>query len=944
MNPLVQLHSKKQSFWLDYIRRRLMTSGDLKKMLREDGLRGMTSNPTIFQKAISAGDEYDQTIKKLAKKIECEEQLFEALAIEDIQKAADILKPVYKSSQGEDGFISLEVSPNLAFDTQGTLAAAKRLSKKVNRPNLMIKIPGTLEGLPAIEEAIFAGININITLLFSVEIYKKVVAAYIKGLERRVKKGLPIRKIASVASFFVSRVDVLIDKQIEKIISEGGSHGQQASQILHKIAIANAKVAYEYYETVFNSPRFKKLRKKGAQDQRLLWASTGTKDKRLSDVFYIEELIGPNTVNTIPPATAEAFKDHGTVEVKLNVGVAQAKKDLESLADLGISIEKATDKLQKDGVKSFINSFDELLTVVAAKKELLLGNHDQKMKLSLGNLTNAFDEQVEKMEDENWIKRIWSKDASLWKTNEAHQKIITNSLGWLTVARIVKNNFSLLEEIQKSVIKAKFTHVLLLGMGGSSLCPEVLSLTFGRKKGFPEFSILDSTQPASVIERASRSKPEKTLYIVASKSGSTTEPNAFLSYFFDQVKKKKGAKAGDNFIAITDPGTLMEDLAKKKKFRKIILNPPDIGGRYSALSFFGMVPAAVMGLPFQKVINRAIGMSGACSLWTPLQKNPGAILGAALGVAAKAGRNKLTLFISKEIETFGTWVEQLVAESTGKEDTGILPVESEEIQGPEAYSSDRIFVSIRTGKNNNKRFGPKLKKLEKAGHPVIEILVDGKNNIGAEFFRWEMATAVTGAILGINPFDQPNVQEAKELTKSMISDYKSSGQLPEESPVFEDDKVIVYAVSHGNGNFQTFKDVIQHFLAQIGPQDYVALLAYMLRNKVNESYLQDVRHKILKEKKVATTVGFGPRYLHSTGQYHKGGDNHGLFISITSEDQHDLSIPGEPFTYHVLKEAQAWGDKAALRNKSRRLIHIHLKDSKKGLKWLNESIQQLSFN
>lgn len=941
MNKLVELWSHKQSYWLDFIRRNMLKNGELKKMVAQDGLRGMTSNPTIFEKAIGAGDDYDQQLKALALKGLSPNAIFEEIAITDVRDAADILKPVFKSSKGTDGFVSLEVSPDLANNTEGTTAQAIHYWKKVKRPNLMIKIPGTQACIKSIEDSLASGVNINITLLFSVENYKQVLEAYLKALERRVKKGQPIKNLSSVASFFVSRVDVIVDKELDRLIAENGSLAGAAKNLLHKAAIANAKVAYAHYEQVMASPRWAKLKAKGAQPQRLLWASTGGKDKRLPDVLYIDELIGPDTVNTMPPATAEAFKDHGNVQEKIREGLDQARRDLAALSSVNIDFEKYMQKLQDDGVNLFIGSFDSLMRVVGAKAEVLTGRLAREATFNVGTYQGDVNKALERIDAENWTKRIWEKDAALWKSDDAHKKIISNSLGWLTVPDVVRRNLKLVNDIAADVKKAGFTHALLLGMGGSSLCPEVLRLSFGKKAGYPDLAILDSTEPASVADRAKRSKPEKTLYIVASKSGSTTEPNAFLAYFYDLVKKKKGAKAGENFIAITDPGTQMEKIAREKNFRHIVLNPSDIGGRYSALSFFGMLPAAIMGIDVSKLVDSGAGMAAACSPTLRASANPGAHLGAVMGSLAVAGRNKVTFFLSKDIASFATWVEQLIAESTGKEGKGILPVESEPLGSPAEYGMDRVFVSIST--KSDTATEKKLVALKKAGHPVISIRIKDAYSIPAEFFRWEFATAVAGGLMGIDPFDQPNVQESKDLTKQFLEQFKSQGKLSSDQPTLQEQGVSAFAFNGGR-QAGSLEELIHNLLGDVRAGDYVALLAYLERNPKHEQALQQIRDAIHKSKKVATTVGFGPRFLHSTGQLHKGGDNSGVFLQITADDKKDLPIPGEPYTYSVLKEAQALGDLSALTNKHRRAVRIHLHDADKGLALLRNIVKKATKN
>jgi transaldolase/glucose-6-phosphate isomerase len=933
MNTLVQLWSHKQSFWLDYIRRDMLLNGQLKKMVADDGLRGMTSNPTIFEKAIAAGAEYDNDLKKYALQGLSTYGIFEKLMIKDIQLAADILKPVHKASGGTDGYVSLEVAPDLGDNTQGTIDQAKRLFKTVGRANLIIKVPGTPAGIPAIEELTAAGVNVNITLLFSLDGYKQVLEAYIRGLERRAKKKLPISKISSVASFFVSRVDSVIDKKLDAIIAKGGDDAAHAKAILNKVGIANAKLAYLHYESIIATKRWTALAAKGAQVQRLLWASTGTKDKRLSDVAYIEELIGPDTVNTMPPATIEAFRDHGRLEDKIKTNVDGAQSTIAALGALGIDLEDEMKKLQRDGVRLFIGSFDSLLNGVAAKRELLTGQKLKQATLQLGDSAQPVAETLSRLEKDNAVKRIWEKDPTLWKSDEAHQKIIKNSLGWLTVASAVKRDWPRLQAIAADARKAKFTNVLLLGMGGSSLCPEVLNIMFGSKSGYPKFSILDSTEPASVLERAGRSKPEKTLFIVASKSGSTTEPNAFFAYFYDQVKKKKGAKAGENFIAITDPGTHMEQVANEKKFRHIVLNPADIGGRYSALSYFGMLPAALMGIDGVALLDGALDMAGACSPLVRASQNPGAVLGGALGTLANGGRNKLTFFLSNDIASVATWMEQLIAESTGKEGKGIVPVESEPMLDAADYAADRIFVSIQTKPNLPMK--KKLQALKKAGHPVIEITIPGKHAIAAEFFRWEFATAVAGAVMGIDSFDQPNVQESKDLTKEYLDKYSSAGSLGAPSPLLENEKFAIYSnYSAVKGTDAT--ELLTALVNAMRPGDYVALLAYIERNAANEAALQKIRRHILTTKQVATTIGYGPRFLHSTGQLHKGGSDEGVFIQITAADKKDVAIPGAPYGFAVLKEAQALGDLVALNRRGRRAVRIHLKRGLSDLKTLGD--------
>jgi glucose-6-phosphate isomerase len=533
---------------------------------------------------------------------------------------------------------------------------------------------------------------------------------------------------------------------------------------------------------------------------------------------------------------------------------------------------------------------------------------------------------LKRMDDEQWIHRVWSKDAGLWKTDEAHKKIIENALGWIEVPEASLERAGELEEFAREVREAGFTHVLLLGMGGSSLCPEVFRRTFGRIEGFPRLMVLDSTDPATVRATEESINIERTLFIVASKSGTTTEPLMFYKYFFNRAREVKGERAGENFVAITDPGTLMESMARADNFRRIFLNPADIGGRYSALSLFGMVPAAVAGLDARVMLERTQSMMKTCSPDKPINENPAASLGALMGALAGEGRDKLTLVISSDLESLGLWIEQLVAESTGKQGRGIVPVAGEQLGPPEVYGDDRLFVSISAGPVDEET-ERRLRALESFGHPVARRMLNDALDLGQEFYVWEMATALAGACLGINPFDQPNVQESKDNTKRLLDYYKQNGSLPEQELAAESDGLRVYCESETRdqlGNATSAEALIVAHLKRAGAGDYVALLDYIQETAAHEQLIQQIRHHLRDALRIATTTGYGPRFLHSTGQLHKGGPPSGVFIQVTADDARDVEIRGEPFTFGVLKQAQALGDYESLASRGRRAIRVHI--------------------
>lgn len=922
-NPLIALDEAGTSVWLDYIRRKLVASGELQHMVDNDGLRGMTSNPTIFEKSISGSTDYDVQVKDLVQQGLEPLRIFQIIATDDIRDACDVLRPIYDRLNRHDGYVSMEVSPAAASDTERTLSEARDLWKLVDRPNVMIKVPGTGAGLPAVEQLISEGININITLLFSVDNYKEVAERYIRGLERRHENGQPVDHVASVASFFVSRVDSSVDKQLLAKIdaSTDEAEKERLRRLLGKAAIANAKLAYEQFEKIFSGPRWEKLSGLGAMVQRPLWASTSTKNPRYRDVMYVEELIGPHTVNTMPQATMNAFKDHGRVRETLTVGLEDAHNLLTDLATIGIHIEDVTKQLQVDGVDSFSASFNELMDCIDSERTAITMGLERSESESLGQYQAAVEQELQSMTDGDFVRRLWEKDGSLWTDDEAEQAGIKNALGWMNIVETMQEQLPQLEQFAREVRDEGFKDAVVLGMGGSSLCPDVLAHTFDRGEGFPKLSILDTTDPAAVDALTDRLPLKETLFIVSSKSGTTAEPLAFYHYFWNLVKKAGVEKPGRQFIAITDPGTPLEGEARKQGFRQVFAGAIDIGGRYSALSNFGMVPAALMGINVRELLSRAETMVHATQPCVGPAENPAVRLGTILGVLAREGRDKLTLSVSSEIGTFGWWVEQLIAESTGKSGTGILPVEGEALGNSDVYGDDRLFVGLRM-RDNAEADAPteRLQELEHAGHPVVILELKDKYDLGGEFLLWELATATAGAILHINAFNQPNVQESKDNTNRLLGDFEQSGHLAEPEVALADGDIRVSGPAEPAASAGEY---LEAFLGnQVKPGSYVAIMAYVEPSAEHSRWLDRLRLSIRDRYHVATTVGYGPRFLHSTGQLHKGGPNDGVFVQIVGHDESDVSLEGQPFTFGALIAAQSLGDYQALQKHERHVIRF----------------------
>jgi transaldolase/glucose-6-phosphate isomerase len=945
MNPVKELEKHGQSVWLDFLARGFVLKGDLKRLIDNDGVKGVTSNPSIFEKAIGSSDEYDGAIAKALKSGDRSvAELFEQLAIEDIQHAADVLRPVYDRLDGKDGFVSLEVSPYLALETRATIAEAERLWKHVRRDNLMVKVPATVEGLPAIQQLIGEGISINITLLFSRKVYVQVAEAYLAGLEKFVKGGGDPSRVASVASFFVSRIDSAVDKQLDEQIARANdpSEKERLAALKGKVAIANAKLAYQEYKRLFSGARWEKLKDKGARPQRLLWASTGTKNKDYSDVLYVEELIGPDTVNTMPPATLDAFRDHGKVRDSLEENVGDARRMLAELEQAGISLDAITAELVKDGVKLFADAADKLYGAVAHKRATVLGSGLNRQAFALGNsLDRAVQQSSEEWRASAKIRRLWKHDKSLWTGTDEDKW-----LGWLDSA--AKADVADYEDFARRVKGQHFTDAVVLGMGGSSLGPEVLAETFASRSGFPKLHVLDSTDPAQVRSLEAAIDLAHTLFIVSSKSGGTTEPNVMKDYFFARVSKAIGAdKAGHRFIAVTDPGSSLEKVAAKQGFARVFQGDPSIGGRYSVLSPFGLVPAAAAGIDVRTLIRHALSMVRSCGPDVPPHENPGVQLGLAMGFAGLEGRDKITIISSKKLADFGAWAEQLIAESMGKNGKGLIPIDGEPLGEPAVYGNDRFFIDIRTEGENDRVHEERLMALEQAGHPVVRIVMHSIDHIGQEFFRFEMATAVAGAVLGINPFNQPDVEAAKVKTRELIAAFEKSGALPPQEPVISTAQADLYTDENNasalrqagaDGDLGSW---LKAHLARVHTNDYMGMLAYIERNAAHIDSLQRMRLEIRDERHVATCAEFGPRFLHSTGQAYKGGPNSGVFLQITADDPEDLAIPGQKATFGVIKTAQARGDFDVMTERGRRALHVHLKGNlEAGLKMLETAISE----
>ncbi len=865
------------SVWLDQIRRTLITGGELQQLVDEYSLRGMTSNPAIFEKAILGSDDYDDDLRELSGEGLDAGQIFERLAIKDVQLAADVLRPVWDEAGGADGFVSLEVSPSLAHDTEGTLAEARSFWERVDRPNIMIKIPGTEECLPAIEEAIHDGINVNVTLLFKVESYVAVTERYIRGMERRLDEGKSM-DVHSVASFFVSRVDTEVDRRLEEL---------GRTDLQGRAGVANAREAYMRFKEIFLGERFARVRDAGAPVQRPLWASTGVKNPKYPDTLYVDELVAPHTVNTMPMATLHATAEQSSFEGA--TADRDPADDLRELADAGIDMSDVTDTLLREGIEKFVEPFDELIRGVESAREAAVTKRPPTISSSIPDeLEPLVAEQIERAEKEDVVRRIWRKDATLWAPEGTPE--IADRLGWLTISDAMLDQVADLEGFAEECRTAGLEYAVLLGMGGSSLGPEVLRRSFPDASGLT-LHVLDSTDPGAILDAERSIDLDKTMFVVSSKSGGTIETLSQMRYFYERCGGN-----GSHFCAVTDPGSSLVEEAKQRGFRRVFEADPNIGGRYSVLSHFGLVPAALAGIDIGALLKGAQVAEQNCQSPAP-ESNSGLWLGVAVGALALQGHDKAGFVVDDPVASFGLWVEQLIAESTGKEGKGVLPVAGEPVGAPEEYGDDRVFVHLGNEDDGDEDLAAGVEALARAGQPVLKLSHRGAEDLGRVFFFAEFAVAVAGWVLGINPFNQPNVQEAKDNTNKVLE----AGDLPEVDP----------------GD-------LSELLDGAGPPRYVAIMGYVEPSEDFDAAVTELRVKLREQTKCTTTFGYGPRFLHSTGQFHKGGPPTGLFLQLIHDGDEDVDIPDAGYSFRHLKNAQAVGDLQTLRDHGLPAVQVRL--------------------
>ena len=873
-----------QSIWLDSISRELIRSGELARLFRL-GVSGVTSNPTIFEKAVSEGASYDDALLLHAEAGGGAGAVFEELAVEDIRDTADLLQGTYESTGSKDGYVSIEVNPLLARDTDGTVDEARRLFESIGRPNVMIKVPGTPEGMPAVRTLIGSGINVNVTLLFSLNAYMAAAQAYINGLRDYVAGGgdAPDR-IASVASFFVSRVDTSVDGQLDRTATENPA--ADLDDLYGNIGIANARMAYGEFQRLFGESEFGDLIAHGAQFQRPLWASTSVKNPDYPDTLYVDGLMGPHTVNTLPETTLTALLEHGDLEDRLT-GTAEEARDLvESLEGYGISLESVTDDLLSAGVDAFADSYSGLLDRIDAKLDLFAG---ARGRASVGSHAKSVAEAQRELQRGDVAARIWKRDPLVW---DKIQEDSAPPLGWLELPANMNELSREIGPVAADIKGRGYTDAVVLGMGGSCFTATVFSSLFDPKPDWLRIHVLDTVNPEYVTALQSSIDITRTVFIVASKSGTTVEPLTLEKHFRSELSAAGVSDTASHFAAISDPGTPLSRRAAAGEFAWHVSGQPDVGGRFSALSAFGLLPAALIGVDLESLQRPASAMANECQRSDAA--NPGVWLGALMAQLANEGRSLVTLITSPGLERLGLWVEQMLAESTGKDGRGLVPIASEPMMGLDDYGDDRQFVYLRLNGAENGSTDSFASQLETARHPVVRINVPGVESIAAEIFRWEFATAVAARLLDVNPFDQPDVEEAKNKARTIVG-------------------------GGGTGvSGTTLESALEDILSVPStPGSYIALAPYLPETGELTAAFSRLRKAITARTGLATMFGYGPRYLHSTGQLLKGGPDNGRLIVITSGNAADISVPDEAFTLADLSNAQAAADAAVMQERGR---------------------------
>lgn len=943
-NSLWGLRGRGQGVWLCGLRRLLAKVDSLAGPAVSHGISGIETDLLMLAGAVERGPEYHDSLVSWANGVSVARPV-EALLIEEASIGARLLAPVYEETGGRDGYVSVDVDSSLANDAEEMSMAIRRLHSAIDEPNVIPRLPPTNSGCAVFEAFTAEGFSVHVGPIFSVAAVERVTEAFIRGALRLPKDIEEARGLASVISFGLASLDEAVDELLRAWIRTADKDMSGAESLLGSAATAIAKVACRHQRDLLFQKLPESLRESGPRSLRLMWTDLATGDPRRRRLRYVHRLIGPDTVAAMPFGLMRDFAFTGLAESTLGQRVDEAEEIIDEVTSLGIDLDAIGTELQERYIAHRRLQYGELDNVILAAIEANVGGKRQVDEAASAIAPSSTSElEVPSMLiavkniDDQFPTRLWLKDSSLWSDDPTTQDSIRNRLGWLDLIESTLSASASSRRFAKQMNDGKADQVVFLGMGGSSLCAEVCRQVFGVE----DVWIVDSTIPTAVAAVAASVDLGRTLVIVASKSGTTIEVRALFDFFHERCTPMLD-QPGQQFMAITDPGTPLEQIAYEKGFRSLWLAPTDVGGRFSALSVFGILPMELMGIDSVAICTSARRMAASCAAGTSTLDNPGTRLGAALFNAYEAGRDKVTFACSPSLTAFGMWAEQLIAESTGKEGGGLIPIVGEPPGAADQYGDDRIFVALELAGEDDSGRNMWLDALRQEGHPVMKFVLDNRHQIGSEFVRWQIAVASAGSLMGINPFDQPDVQGSKDRTTAILDSYKAGTGMLNRAPIAMDVGWLVFAdlerdeelarQQHGDG----LDSWLSAHLGRAQVPDYVALQAFVSCEPRTLSAFQEIRRLLRERRGVATTLGWGPAFLHSTGQLHKGGPDNGIFLQITADDSEDIEIPGAGYSFGRLVRAQSLGDLAALEERGRRVLRVHLRDAASGAEALLEA-------
>jgi transaldolase/glucose-6-phosphate isomerase len=907
-----------QQLWLRGFRRCYSEAAPVADLIRDGVVTGLCVDLDHLEPALLEGAEYAAARRRVAEKEADAATVGAEALLEDAAHAAALL--ARHSASDETQWLAVDLPPAATMSSDDVVDWARRLREAAGHGQVLVRLPGTPKGLEVLENLAAAGYGAYVQNLFSVDQVEATLAAHQRGLRLARTAGVDLAGAALVAAVQLVRLDVAVDELLRDAIARGSVERDALETLFGKASVASARVAHAALEKAIRDREWSDLTAAGAPVPRLAWESARNLSPARRDVELMEELVGPNTVSVVTWDGLTALLDHGHPSPRLGRHHEEAREVLTDLGAAGIEIDALAKELQTAATAADREGRARLAPALTDAAAL-----PDRMLIAAGGLGAQLESAIDQAAEQQLADRIWARDAELWATDPDDQRHVRNRLGWLSLPETMLEQALPLAAIAKGRAGGTDQRVALLGMGGSSLGAEAIRTAFAIR----DFDVVDTTVPRGVAVVASRVEPERALFLVSSKSGTTVETLALERFFAGQLQSLEDPAS--RFVAVTDPGTPLHELARERGFLRVWLAPPDVGGRYSVLSVFGMLPAALMSVDIVKLLDRSRRMAVDAGPHVPAAQNPAILLGLLMSTAAAAGRNKLTFFTSPRLAGFADWAEQLIAESSGKDGRGIVPVSQEPHGLADAYGDDRIFVQlVMEGEAREPATETLLDELQAAGHPIVRIRLDDAADIGREFFRWEFATAVACAGMGVNAFDEPNVRDAKQRANAALASVSGGDGLPEPAAIVQEEslKIIVppgdvdaaRMVASGGGA----EDWIGAHLRRARPGDYFAILAFLAPETPTWHALQGLRALVRDRLGVATTAGWGPRFLHSTGQLHKGGDDSGLFLQITADDSSDLEIPGENYSFAALARAQAVGDFEALSSRGRRLLRVHL--------------------